>query len=144
MRERVDKAALPAKLAFENDIVDIYELRNPAPYFSAAGCELGYSSQDRVTASCAAPSVMRRSELAMAGWAVTVNGTSSVVGVLDDRYQIVNLPQGKSTVSFDFSPPHARLGWLASAAALIFLAAGSWRAKRAVNVSRQLTESVTA
>ena len=144
MRERVDKAALPASLVFENDIADIYEFRNPAPYFSAAGCELGYSSRDRVTASCAAPSVMRRSELAMAGWSATVNGEASAVGVVDDRYQTVNLPQGTSTVVFDFAPPHARLSWLASAIAVIFLAVGSWRAKKMANASRQITRSASA
>jgi Bacterial membrane protein YfhO len=133
MSERVDKATLPASLVFENDIVDIYELRNPAPYFSAAGCELGYNSRNRVTASCTAPSVMRRSELVMAGWSATVNGKASAVGVIDDRYQTVNLPQGTSTVAFDFSPPHARLSWLAFAVAVVLLAAGSWRAKRSGN-----------
>jgi hypothetical protein len=143
MRERVGKAAMPASLVFEDEIVDIYELRNPTPYFSATGCELDYSSRDRVTARCAAPSVIRRSELAMAGWAATVNGKSSAVGVVDDRYQTVNLPQGTSTVAFDFSPPHARLGWLASAVAISILAVGSWRAKR-VAAGRPITDSVTA
>ena len=144
MRERVDKAALAASLVFENDIVDIYELRNPAPYFSAAGCELGYSGRDRVTASCAAPSEMRRSELVMAGWSATVNGKASAVGVADDRYQTVNLPQGPSTVVFDFAPPNARLSWLASAIAVIFLAVGSWRAKRMAKAARQITGSASA
>jgi hypothetical protein len=144
MRERVDKAALPASLVFENDIVDIYELRNPAPYFSATGCELDYRGRDRVAASCSVPSVMRRSELVMAGWSATVNGKASAVGVADDRYQTVNLPQGASIVVFDFAPPHARLSWLASAVAFIFLAAGSWRAKRMANAGRQITGSASA
>ena len=144
MRERVDKAALPANLVFENDIVDIYELRNPAPYFSAAGCELAYSGWDRVSATCVAPSVMRRSELVMVGWSATVNGKTSAVGVVDDRYQTVNLPQGTSTVVFDFAPPHAVLSWLASAVAVIFLAVGSWRARRMANTARQITGSAYA
>ena len=144
MRERVDKAALPASLVFENDIADIYEFRNPAPYFSAAGCELGYSSRDRVTATCAAPSVMRRSELVMAGWSATLNGKASVVGVADDRYQTVNLPQGTSTVAFDFSPPYARVSWLASGVAVVLLVAGRRRAKRLANVDRPIIDSETA
>ena len=128
-RARVDSAAFSARLVFENDIVDIYELPDPAPYFSAQGCELIYEDRDHVAANCAAPSVLRRSELAMAGWTATVNGKSSVVGTLDDRYQMISLPTGKSRVVFDFSPTYAQFAWLASAVGLLTLAVVSWRGR---------------
>jgi Bacterial membrane protein YfhO len=130
MRERVSSAALPMSLAFENEIVDIYELTKPALYFSAPGCDLQFESRTRVTANCTTASVMRRTELAMAGWSATVNGRSARVGIQNDRYQTVELPQGMSVISFEFAPPHARISWLAAAAAAIILVAGGWRTRR--------------
>lgn len=136
MRDRVRTAAMTARLAFESDVVDIYELLDPAPYFLAEGCELIYAARDQVTANCAEPSVLRRTELAMTGWTATVNGKSSVVGTLDDRYQIVTIPAGKSTVAFDFSPLHAEYAWWASTVGLLALAlaVASWRGRRALTI----------
>jgi hypothetical protein len=143
MRERVASAALPMSLAFENEIVDIYELTKPAPYFSAPDCDLQFDSRSRVTANCKTASVMRRSELAMVGWSATVNGRSAPVGIQNDRYQTVELPEGTSETSFDFAPPHARISWLAAAVAAIILVVGGYRAKRGPPGSRASKQEPT-
>ena len=144
MRDRVSSAALPMSLAFENEIVDIYELTKPAPYFSSPGCDMRFDSRSRVTANCTAPSVLHRTELVMAGWSATVNGRSARLGIQSDRYQTVELPQGTSEISFDFAPPHARVSWLASAAAAIVLVAAGWRARRRDRGTAPIAQNVTA
>jgi uncharacterized membrane protein YfhO len=63
-----------------------------------------------------------RRELFYAGWNAHVNGATAGITMDKDLFQTIALPQGKSTVEFDYAPPHIIWMWLAVLLGLIGLA----------------------
>jgi dolichol kinase len=105
--------ALPgAKRVYSDEVMDIWELPNPAPYFevtSGGPCVLQASQRKRVTADCASAAALRRRELFMPGWDATVNGKSKPVKQ-DGIFESTALSAGHNTVRFSFVPPHEGVG----------------------------------
>jgi hypothetical protein len=111
---------------YHDAIERIFEIDNPAPYFSAPGCRLQIRDRTHLTASCAAPSTLVRLELAMPGWRARISGAPAGVTTVNEIFQAVALPSGDSVVSFAFLPPFMPYAYVGCIAGLAILAAGLW------------------
>jgi len=105
-------------LVFNDAYYDIYQLPSTTPYFSVSdgSCTLTPLSRAEVTADCAQPSTLVRSELYMKGWQATDGSKKLTITQSGPLFQQVKLPAGKSDVVFSFAPPHIEL----ATAAMIF------------------------
>lgn len=74
-------------------------------------------------------STLVRTELMMAGWKAYVNGKPATIKTVDGVYQSVKVPEGTSTVTFSFLPPHEKYAVLLSLLAALFLV-GTWGYER--------------
>jgi hypothetical protein len=111
-------------VAYQNGRVRIYELTQPAPYFSIASggpCRLDIASREHVATSCDAPALLLRHELLLPGWRARLNGGKAPIsapenpaqGGIDGLLQAVAVPAGKADIRFRYAPPHvALMAWL--------------------------------
>jgi hypothetical protein len=125
------KAEGPLRPVFRDRVMTVYELDNPTPYFTAQGCTLDVQSREALVADCPAAVPLRRLELAMAGWSATVNDALQPVTADGPLFQRVDLPAGRSVVTFRFQPPFMPLGYALFLVGLAALAAPLWRGWRA-------------
>ncbi|MFL9952499.1 hypothetical protein PQR65_03705 [Paraburkholderia nemoris] len=109
-----DKAQL-AKSVYADQVMNIYELNQPKPYFEELGqsCRVTAEGRERVTADCSAPSTLLRRELFFPGWTVKINGSLTPIAEHKDLFQSIALPVGKSSVVFRYEPPHMIWAWIA-------------------------------
>jgi hypothetical protein len=101
----------------------IFEIPEVRSYFSASGCDVTPLSRNRADVLCKAPSTLVRLELYMRGWSARINGRSAVLGQEDDTFQTVDLPAGKSIVSFSYWPPGFTPALVAALAGMAFVLA---------------------
>jgi uncharacterized membrane protein YfhO len=59
----------------------------------------------------------------MAGWKAYVNGKSVTIKTFGGVYQSVKVPEGTSTVTYTFLPPHEKYAILLGLLAALFLLA---------------------
>jgi len=121
---------------YADSIMDVWELPDPAPYYEVTGsgfCRLVNQTREDVTADCSAPARLRRRELYMPGWRVTMNGEDAAVGQ-DGIFQSALLPAGRSLVRYQFTPPYMGLGWGACA---IGMAGLLWQLMRIFRTRQQ-------
>jgi uncharacterized membrane protein YfhO len=78
---------------------------------------------NKVTVDCPdAGTTLVRTELMMAGWKASVNGKAVTIKTIDHGvYQSVKVPQGTSSVTYSFLPPHEKYAILLALLAAIFL-----------------------
>jgi hypothetical protein len=109
------------RLVFHDAFAIIYETPQPRPLFSATpSCTVTSVDDNLATTVCDSPhATLLRTELSMKGWTVTVNGRPATITTVDGVYQRIALPDGTSTVSYAFFPPHEHLAVLL--ALLVFL-----------------------
>jgi hypothetical protein len=124
----VDLSASLAKLGvtqvFGDSIVAIYKMPDPRPLFStmSTSCTVKSTSDNDANVSCpSGSSTLVRAELYMAGWHASVNGKPVTITKSDVAYQSIPVPQGTSTVSFSFMPPHEKYAIPVSLLAGLFL-----------------------
>lgn len=87
----------------------IFELPHARSFFSTSGgCWLHVESRDLVVAHCRRASRLTRLELAFEGWSATVDGRPATIADAGGLQQL-DLPAGRSTVSFSYAPPHLHL-----------------------------------
>jgi hypothetical protein len=100
---------------YRDNVLTIWRLPHPQPYFSVIGgpCRLSEATRHAVNAACSAPAKLVRRELYMPGWTATEGGVSVPVRRHADILQSVALPKGRARVVFSFVPPHMRLAALA-------------------------------
>lgn len=121
-------ASLPASqrpaLVYQDDVLWIYQLPDPAPLFGAASgsCRTKTRSWTQAEVDCAAPATLLYRSLADSGWRATVNGQPAAITVVDGLFQQVALPAGHARVVFTYEAPHAGLALLLAAAGLLALA----------------------
>ena len=101
----------------------IYALQASTPYASAPGCTVDIATHDRMTAQCERPSRLTRLEVLMTGWTAEVNLSPVQVDLVDDTFQSIALPAGRSTIAFIYAPPGVRPALRLAAATLIALTA---------------------
>ncbi|OYD76175.1 UNVERIFIED_ORG: putative membrane protein YfhO [Burkholderia sp. CF145] len=109
-----DKAPL-AKSVYSGQVMNVYELNQPKPYFEELGqsCRVTAEGRERVTADCSAPSTLLRRELFFPGWTAKINGSLTPITEHRDLFQSIALPAGKSSVVFRYEPPHMIWAWIA-------------------------------
>ena len=98
-----------------DDVMSVYDLGDPHPYFSAADCDLKVSDRQNLTSSCAQPAKLTRLEIFMPGWRAMINGKSTDIVQGAEIFQQINLPQGTARIEFEFEPPFMRWGYAAFA-----------------------------
>ncbi len=114
-------APLPA-LVYRSKTTDIYELGDPAPYFSTLSghCQLRPVSRDTLSAACTAPDILIRRELLFPGWTAMIDTRHEELRAHDTIFQSLDLPQGNSLIRFFYRPPY--IGWAYGATGLGLLA----------------------
>jgi len=102
-------------VAYRDELLTIFELPKPAPYFDATpgACKLSFADREKVMADCEAPALLVRRELYFPGWHATRAGTRLDVLPYEDLFQSVPVPKGRSEVRFHYSPPHIEWAWAA-------------------------------
>ncbi len=115
---------------FANAAATVFDLPNFRPYAAADGCTIGLLSQDRLTAQCDRASVLVRLEVFMTGWQARVNGAAAQVRPIEDTFQAIDLPQGRSTIEFAFAPAGLRPSIAVAAATLLALLLSLIRTRR--------------
>jgi len=117
-----------AKAVYTDTAMTIFELPDPAPYFSAAGCTIDPVSRTEVVARCDHPATLIRRELAMPGWLARVGGQTFEPARSGPLFQSVALPSGASRVTFQYRPPGMR--WFMALFALGVLMVLPWPRRR--------------
>lgn len=120
------------KLVFSSPTTWIYHLAGAASYFTATNphCKVRAKGRQSVMLSCPAPTVLIRRETDLPGWSVRVDGHPSRLHRFDDLFQAVNIEQGKHQVTFSYSPPHIRWGFVGFAAGCLWLILAPIAARR--------------
>jgi hypothetical protein len=132
--------SLGVRAVFHDRATTIYQLPHPRPFFSTSSlCQVRSVSVDVVHVSCPSATTLLRTELSMSGWRATVNGHSAPITTVDAVYQEVRVPEGRSTVTYSFDPPHESPALALSLLAALFLL-GSFAAE-VVRVRRARTKS---
>jgi hypothetical protein len=111
---------------FTDSLATIYEMPSPRPFISAtsSSCTVTATNDDAASVSCPnGGSKLIRTELSMAGWKAYVNGKSVTIKTVDGVYQSVKVPEGTSTVTYTFLPPHEKYAILLGLLAALFLLA---------------------
>ena len=122
---------------YNDELMDIWELPHPAPYFEVASggpCTWSATERERVAVRCAAPAVLLRRELFMPGWEVSADGRKPEAVRQSGIFQAAPVPAGASELRYRFTPPHVALGWAACFAGLFGLL---WQAARIVGARRR-------
>ncbi len=123
---------LGVKLVFSDAKANIYEMPSPRPFLStkSSSCTLTRQNVDRTTVTCPnGASTLVRTELMMPGWKAYVNGKSVTIKTVDGVYQSIKVPQGTSTVTYSFLPPHEKYAVVLALLAVLFLV-GDWTYER--------------
>jgi hypothetical protein len=114
--------ALGVKPVWHDSLATIYSLPNPRSFFSSSSCTVVSTNIEEASVTCStARSTLLRTELAMKGWSATVNGHAATLRTGDGVYQELTVPDGTSTVRYDFTPPHEVYAGVVGVIALIFL-----------------------
>jgi hypothetical protein len=114
---------------------DIVEIPHPAPLFGSAGggCTVRTLSPTQASVDCPKPSTIVYRELSMPGWHAQVDGRPLAVHPHGPIFQSVDVPGGRSTVQFSFTPPYEGLALAAFAAGLVALVL-AWPAVRRLSL----------
>ncbi|ACC71473.1 hypothetical protein PPMP20_12525 [Paraburkholderia phymatum] len=104
-----------ARQVYADQVMNIFELGQPKPYFEEAGqaCRITAHDREHVMADCSTPSTLLRRELFFPGWTAKVNGSPTSIAEHRDLFQAIALPAGKSSIVFGYEPPHMIWAWLA-------------------------------
>jgi hypothetical protein len=111
--QEVPSSPLPP-LVYADGLMDIYQLLAPKPYFEPLGsaCVLHPQSRTRVLADCPSPALLLRRELFFPGWQARINGQRAPILMQGGLFQSLNLPAGRSVITFAYAPPHILWAWL--------------------------------
>lgn len=92
----------------------VFELAGTRDYASAPGCRIDVQTHERLNADCAHPARLTRLEVFMRGWTAQVNGAAAPVFPIEDTFQAIDLPAGRSVVAFSYDPAGVRPAlWIA-------------------------------
>jgi hypothetical protein len=124
---RETQSTILAQHIYGDQLVEIYQLPAPKPYFETPGrsCVLQPQSRTSVIADCAMAAVLVRRELFFPGWEASNDGKSTPIAKQGGLFQSINLPAGHSTVTYHYAPPHIIWAWLLTGLAIIVLAIAS-------------------
>jgi hypothetical protein len=114
---------------YRGKTLDVWRLRDAAPYFQARGCNVTVASRDDAVVNCPVPSRLERLALSWPGWRARVDGRDATIATEDGVFQSVEVPAGRSEVVFSYTPPLEDLAWLGFAAGIAGTV-GMWRARR--------------
>jgi hypothetical protein len=120
---------LGVTLAYTDAKVNIYEMPHPRAFLStkSSSCTVTTTNVNKAIVNCPnGGSTLIRTELMMAGWRADVNGKAVTITTVDHGvYQSVKVPEGTSTVTYSFLPPHEKYAVLLALLAALFLV-GMW------------------
>jgi hypothetical protein len=111
------------KLVFRSPSTWIYHLAGAASYFTATNprCTVSAEGRQSVQLSCPTPTVLVRRETDLPGWSARVDGHATRLHRFDDLFQAVRVGQGRHQVTFSYSPPHIRWGFVGFVAGCLWL-----------------------
>ena len=118
-------SSLGVTQVFHDSLTRIFQLPNPTNFYS--GCRIVSSSASSVSARCSPGAILVRSELAMTGWHVSVNGRVEQF-VPGQLLQEIKLPKGGLvTVHYWFFPPFEWLALVSCLLSVLFMIEESLR-----------------
>ncbi len=105
------------KSVYSDSYYTVYQLANTKPYFQVinGNCNLvsSNSSRDTLTTKCSEQSTLIRRELYAPGWTASINGKTTLVSKSGLLFQQIELPKGRSSVKFNYTPQHITLAYIA-------------------------------
>lgn len=118
------------RLVYNDGFIRIWEVAHPKPYFEAvsAPCQTDFTSRYSVAVACSEPSVLVRREMYAPGWTAQVDGRDVPItayapaGSSVGLFQSVQLPAGRSTVTFAYKPRGFDVALAAAAVSVLALA----------------------
>ena len=118
-------AGVPPLPVYQDAVANVYQLSNTRPFWSepTGRCVIQTIDWAHVSTDCTAPTVLTRLEVYMPGWSATRDGRSVHVVPDRDGMQTVALPAGRSTLTFNFQPPHTALAVAGAIAGALAIAA---------------------
>jgi len=124
-------AAVPPAV-FSDQVMKIYQLPNPAPYFSTTGsaCTLAIRDRQTLAADCPAAATLIRRELSYPGWHAAVNGAAAPIAATEAIFESIPLPPGHSEIHFFYRPTHIRIACAWALTALLAWVALALRSRR--------------
>jgi hypothetical protein len=113
------------KEVFSGPSADIYQLPAPGGLYAVhkGSCRVITQGVSSVSLDCTSAQSLTRRELFMPGWTASVNGVPVRV-TASGVFQQVHVGQGRSVVSFSFTPPHMGLALLGFLLGLVLLGWG--------------------
>lgn len=110
-------------LVYQDSTMDIYELPGYAHFysFSGSGYKLEAESWNHVTISADKKGLLVRRELYFPGWTATVNGRPVPILPFKGLFESLIVPQGRSVVSFSYTPPGSGEAEVAMLLAILIL-----------------------
>jgi len=94
---------VPYKLAYEDNIFEIFELNNPSPYYETENCNIDFVSKSELISNCSKKSKLLRRELYSKNWKVLVNEKKFEVLEYDNVFQKIDIPKGVSKIKFMYN-----------------------------------------
>lgn len=101
---------------YSDNLMTIYELPDPKPYFETIGrgCSVNVKSRTNAIVDCEKPSRLVRREMVFPGWKASINGRAAVISEHEGLFQQLDLAAGRNEVEFDYAPPHVIWAWVAT------------------------------
>lgn len=92
---------------FTSKRAEIWEDPQASPNYTTpdGACQITRQTVTSVALDCAAPTTLTRRQLSSPGWSATINGrTTAMSDAPDQLFQKLEVPQGKSEISFAYQP----------------------------------------
>ena len=106
----------------------VFEMTETRDYATAPGCRIEAQTHQHMVAECAQPARLTRLEVFMRGWTARVNGAATPVLPIEETFQSIELPAGRSVIDFSYDPAGVRPAFWLAVATLSCLVALSGRA----------------
>jgi hypothetical protein len=134
------------KPAYVGRSMSLYELPDVRPYAAAPDCDVTLRSYDEMETSCRRASKLVRLTVHMKDWSAAVNGEEVPIGLEDDTFQVIDVPEGTARIVFRYWPSGlgAALFGAGTALLLIIAAFASAGLRRYRNRGRNSTDEVAA
>lgn len=112
---------------YEDNVMDIYELPHPKPYFEVLNEDAQVQSRSRteLTVNSSSPTQFLRRELYFPGWHATVNGQPVVISPYNGIFQEIPLAAGVSQIKYWYEPPYINYAIVVFGMALVVIASCS-------------------
>lgn len=121
------------KRVYSDDLFEVLQLPDPAPYWHTADgarCTIVHQTVTQADVDCAGGGSLVRLEQYMPGWTATVDEQVVPVQRSDAIFQKIPLQPGHHRIVFTFAPPHIGIAWALCFVGLVVAVSGGVLSRR--------------